>query len=152
MFLDERREFPYYGVMLSMQDNYDYLKSYVASDGNRYAECATCRRQAEVKSFDVETQDVPGWYLQQPGTNWFDKLKVYNPMRITLLKTTLEELATIWGITVPTIQRALDTGRLVRTDFRIYVVSHPWEPQTTCIDCRHPYQAPEVPEDSALVS
>lgn len=137
--------------MLSMQDNYDYLKSHIASDGNRYAECCKCRRFAELKSYDVETQDVPSWYLQQPGTNWFEKLKIYNPTKITLLNTTLEELASVWNVGLSTIQRALDKGRLIKNDYRIYVNSYPWEPQMICVDCRHPVTNQDLNEP-ALVS
>jgi hypothetical protein len=85
-------------------------------------------------------------------TNWFEKMTKYNPTKITLLKTTIEELAEIWEVSPETIRRAFDKQRLIKNDYRIYVNSFPWEPQTSCIDCRHPYQAPEIPEDSALVS
>jgi hypothetical protein len=144
----------YYGLMLSMQDNFDHLKSYVGSDGNRYAECATCRRHAEISAYEPETNDIPSWYMtvMSRETNWFEKMTKYNPTKITLLKTTIEELAEIWEVSPETIRRAFDKMRLIKNDYRIHVNSFPWEPQTTCIDCRHPYQAPEVPEDSALVS
>ena len=98
--------------MLAQQSNKSHLSTTWNKDGV-FAFCYKCRFSVNIESFDPETQDVPMEVLRLRETNWFEKFKIYRPIITDVLKTTYKELAEVWDITEKTIQKALDSKRLL---------------------------------------
>src|SRR5688572_27965377 len=118
--------------MLSTQRNTTFRRITTDEHGTQYSTCVQCGKCKHIEAFDPITNNIPAEYIRSRSTNWFEKFTTYQPLQMSFLKTTLEELAGIWKVSVKTIEKAIESGRLVRTPSRIYINSYPWEPQFIC--------------------
>lgn len=124
-----------------MQDSKTFRKIYKHA-GVEYVTCVKCKYLKSIDGFEPVTKEIPSWYMTRRGApreiNWFDKFTIYYPLGITAFRTTMEELAWVWDIPVETIQKALDSKRLLQDEINNYwyINSYPWEPQFICVDCR----------------
>jgi hypothetical protein len=136
--------------MRSQQKNISYLWSVIDENGMQWGCCHKCRKLVGMRAFDPVTSEIPSSYFSNRETNWFEKFLTYRPVTTFQLKTTNEELAEVWGVSVKTIERALEKQRLLIDSFgNIFINSHPWEPQSICIDCRDPIKPVEMTDEES---
>lgn len=124
--------------MLAQQNNTSYLHTMI-NEGETYAFCRKCRTMQGIELFEPATHDIPPDKIPHNEINWFDKFTIYQPLFMKLLKTTHTELAAKWNVSTKSIERALESQRLlIDMNGDWYINSYEWEPQSICWSCRNP--------------